>query len=399
MENNLSFNDLAYQGELLCKSGDFENGLKCFESSLAMFNKIPSTDKTNLNLLPTVSVIYNQMGNAYFYLQDYEKALIYHKKDLDLCEKFNDDFGKAKSCGNIGNTLQLIGDFDEAILYSFKNLDISIKLNDLTGQARSLYNLGNIFQAKGKHMGRVTFNDELDSRVKYDLPEDIKNILHKAVLYYKRSLKLVSKKDKAAEGRTYGNLGNTYYLLNDFESAIECHTERLNIAREFGDRSAERRAYINLANSRVFQKKYREAAELYINALSVANYQDDKVAEAQIYFNLGNVYSLMEDHFVAIDFHLRHLDIACLLGDKIGELRAYWSLGNAHAANGDLNNATVYARKHLGLAQELGDTGSQLTAKMNLYEYQNMFGNRQNETNLNNMSKFICFECLMFTAD
>lgn len=29
--------------------------------------------------------------------------------------------------------------------------------------------------------------------------------------------------DKAAQGRTYGNLGNTYYLLGDFENAVAAH--------------------------------------------------------------------------------------------------------------------------------------------------------------------------------
>lgn len=29
--------------------------------------------------------------------------------------------------------------------------------------------------------------------------------------------------DRAAQGRTYGNLGNTYYLLGDFETAVAAH--------------------------------------------------------------------------------------------------------------------------------------------------------------------------------
>lgn len=29
--------------------------------------------------------------------------------------------------------------------------------------------------------------------------------------------------DKAAQGRTYGNLGNTYYLLGEFENAVAAH--------------------------------------------------------------------------------------------------------------------------------------------------------------------------------
>jgi hypothetical protein len=29
--------------------------------------------------------------------------------------------------------------------------------------------------------------------------------------------------DGASQGRTYGNLGNTYYLLGDFEKAVSAH--------------------------------------------------------------------------------------------------------------------------------------------------------------------------------
>lgn len=29
--------------------------------------------------------------------------------------------------------------------------------------------------------------------------------------------------DRAAQGRTHGNLGNTYYLLGDFENAAAAH--------------------------------------------------------------------------------------------------------------------------------------------------------------------------------
>jgi hypothetical protein len=59
-------------------------------------------------------------------------------------------------------------------------------------------------------------------------------------------------------------LGNTYYLLGDFESAIECHGERLMIAKEYGDRAAERRAYSNLGNAYIFMGKFNEATDFYL---------------------------------------------------------------------------------------------------------------------------------------
>lgn len=114
-----------------------------------------------------------------------------------------------------------------------------------TGEARAFYNLANIYQSKGKHMGRLTYNDSRDPN-SGEFANEIKDVLLKAIFYYQETLKLVSSKDRAAEGRTYGNLGNTHYLLGDFESAIECHNQRLKIAKEYGDRAAERRAYSNL---------------------------------------------------------------------------------------------------------------------------------------------------------
>jgi G-protein signaling modulator 2 len=128
--------ELASEGERLCKSGNCIQGLKYFQSALNIYhnsrlvNMQDMDDQDQLRLLQMLSIIYNQMGNAYFYLQDYQKALDCHKKDLDLSEKFEDESGKAKACGNIGNTLQLLGDYDEAILYSLRNLEISKRLND-----------------------------------------------------------------------------------------------------------------------------------------------------------------------------------------------------------------------------------------------------------------------------
>jgi G-protein signaling modulator 2 len=128
--------ELASEGERLCKSGNCTHGLKYFQSALNIYhnsrlvNMQDMDDQEKLRLLQMLSIIYNQMGNAYFYLQDYQKALECHKKDLDLSEKFEDESGKAKACGNIGNTLQLLGDYDEAILYSLRNLEISKRLND-----------------------------------------------------------------------------------------------------------------------------------------------------------------------------------------------------------------------------------------------------------------------------
>ena len=70
--------ELALQGERLCKAGDCRAGVQFFEAAVQA-----GTDD-----LKTLSAIYSQLGNAYFYLQDYAKALEYHKHDLNLARYY-----------------------------------------------------------------------------------------------------------------------------------------------------------------------------------------------------------------------------------------------------------------------------------------------------------------------
>ena len=66
--------ELALEGERLCKAGDCRDGVRFFEAAVQV-----GTDD-----LKTLSAIYSQLGNAYFFLQEYSKALEYHKHDLNL---------------------------------------------------------------------------------------------------------------------------------------------------------------------------------------------------------------------------------------------------------------------------------------------------------------------------
>lgn len=46
------------------------------------------------------------------------------------------------------------------------------------------------------------------------------------IIVFRANLMLVNKLgDKAAEGRAYGNLGNTHYLLGNFDKAVQYHEE------------------------------------------------------------------------------------------------------------------------------------------------------------------------------
>ncbi|XP_020630125.1 G-protein-signaling modulator 2-like [Orbicella faveolata] len=351
--------ELALEGERLCKAGDCRAGVSFFEAAV----QVGTED------LKTLSAVYSQLGNAYFYLQEYEKALEFHRHDLTLARTLGDKVGEAKASGNLGNTLKVLGKFDEAIVCCTRHLDISRELGDKIGEARALYNLGNVYHAKGKHFGRNFHQDP------GEFPEEVRSALERAIEFYEANLAIVKELgDRGAQGRACGNLGNTHYLLGNFELAIMFHEERLAIAEEFNDKPAERRACSNLGNAHVFLGEFEVAAEYYKRTLAISRELGDRAIEAQACYSLGNTYTLLRDYREAVEFHSRHLEIAQELGDRVGEGRACWSLGNAHTALGNHETALDFAQKHLEISKEVGDRTGQITAQMNISDLRSLLG-------------------------
>ncbi|XP_018114863.1 G-protein signaling modulator 2 S homeolog isoform X5 [Xenopus laevis] len=351
--------ELALEGERLCKAGDCRAGVSFFEAAV----QVGTED------LKTLSAIYSQLGNAYFYLHEYNKALEYHHHDLTLARTIGDRLGEAKASGNLGNTLKVLGNFEEAVLCCECHLEISRELYDKVGEARALYNLGNVYHSQGKSLACTATQDP------GEFPEEVKTALQRAVDYYEANLLIVTDLgDRAAQGRAYGNLGNTHYLLGNFRKAVSSHEQRLLVAREYGDRSAERRAYSNLGNAFIFLGEFEMAAEYYKKTLQLARQMKDRAVEAQSCYSLGNTYTLLQDYDKAIEYHLKHLAIAQELLDRVGEGRACWSLGNAYTALGNHDEAVHFAEKHLDISRELGDRNGELTAQLNLSDLQMVLG-------------------------
>ncbi|XP_042893912.1 G-protein-signaling modulator 2-like isoform X3 [Penaeus japonicus] len=351
--------ELALEGERLCKAGDCRAGVAFFEAAI----------QTGTDDLRTLSAIYSQLGNAYFYLGEYDKAMEFHKLDLTVARTMGDRLGVAKASGNLGNTLKVMGKFKEAICCCERHLAISQELEDKVGEGRALYNLGNVYHAQGKHLGRIGPQEP------GGFSDEVKHCLQKAVEYYAANLRLMEElSDRSAQGRACGNLGNTHYLLGNFTQAIGYHNERLTIAKEFGDKAAERRAHSNLGNAHIFLGEFETAAEHYKKTLQLAQELSDRAVEAQACYSLGNTYTLLRDYPMAIHYHLRHLAIAQELNDKVGEGRACWSLGNAYSATNAHEKALQYANRHLDISKEIGDKTGQAAAQMNLTDIRKVLG-------------------------
>ncbi|KHN85843.1 G-protein-signaling modulator 2 [Toxocara canis] len=341
---------LAQEGERLCRENNMKAGIKYLEMALEK--------KVNLGgrSIETVSAIYSQLGNAYFALRDFRKALEYHQYDLETAKLLDDRSGWAKASGNIGNTYKALGDFDNAYEHALVHLKLSRELNDKESEARALYNIGSIYHCRAKARIRSAAMHRDASNISLSVPSDrsATSELQAAISCYLQNLQIVEgTEDLAACGRTYGNIGNTYYMLGDYGTAAEYHSKRLEIARQFGDRAAMKRAYTNLGNAYIFLSQPAKALEYYRLALSMATELGDEVSEAQCCFSLGSGAAISGDFSTAAEFHTRHLKLARKLGDRCGESRACAALAEDYTELGESKKALYFYVLNVQIAAEV----------------------------------------------
>ncbi|XP_044164251.1 tetratricopeptide repeat protein 28-like, partial [Acropora millepora] len=153
----------------------------------------------------------------------------------------------------------------------------------------------------------------------------------------------------------YGNLGNAYHALSEFQKAIECYEKHLEIAIEVGDRVGEGGAYGGLGNAYLLLGDFRKAIEYYEKDLEIAIEVSDRVGEGRAYCGLGHAYQSLCDFRRAFEYHEKHLHIAIEVGRRVSEGKAYGNLGNVYHSLGDPQKAIEYHEKSLDIAVEVGN--------------------------------------------
>ena len=84
----------------------------------------------------------SNLGNSYYSLGNYRKAIKYHQQSLALSKEIGNPLGQAQSLNNLGNVYHLLGDYRKAIQYHQQSLAVDKEIGNPLGQAQSLTNLG-----------------------------------------------------------------------------------------------------------------------------------------------------------------------------------------------------------------------------------------------------------------
>ena len=64
------------------------------------------------------------------------------------------------------------------------------------------------------------------------------------------------------EAREIGNVGAVYLAMGDFDNAVKCHSEHLQLAKKLENQVEEARAYSNLGSSHHYKRNFDQGWKL-----------------------------------------------------------------------------------------------------------------------------------------
>ncbi|MES2765297.1 MAG: adenylate/guanylate cyclase domain-containing protein [Bacteroidota bacterium] len=214
------------------------------------------------------------IGQAYYFMGDYSKALDYELRSLIIHERNGTKEGIAVSLGNIGLIYENIGDNEKALEYGLRSAEIEEKMGNKDGEAASLCNIGNVYKATGDNA--------------------------KALEYYMKAL-LINEVtgNKQYEAICLMNTGSVYSTMGDYEKALEYLMKALAKYDVINDKYNKVLTLLHVGYL-YLQKDFSEnnpakAIEFFKTALAIAEEINAQHRVFEAHSNLADAYAQLGD--------------------------------------------------------------------------------------------------------
>jgi tetratricopeptide (TPR) repeat protein len=310
------------------------------------------------------------VGEVFFKLSDYERALRYYRRALEVAQAVGDRQREGIYLGNVANSERNLGHVAEATQHYEDAIHIARELGDESREGMWLCNLGGVLAAAGDHSKAIDLLQRAleISRGRHDLVGEsycLGNIGHSLYLtsqyeqanhHYERAIAIARDRgDKNAEATLLGSIGDTLHRRGEYRQALACHEQALTLARQVGDRDSECRWRGKIANDcSAIGDSVRAIKELE-RGIELARSIGSRGVESSLLSDLGNVYQESREIDKAVELHERSLRIAREIGDRGGEGTELGNIGNARHSQGRFAEALDCFEKALASAVSVGD--------------------------------------------
>jgi tetratricopeptide (TPR) repeat protein len=197
---------LTNLGYLSNEKGDFQIALAYFDRGI----EIQKRNRDSIGL----AYSYNNLSQAFKNLGDYKKALEYCYRSVRLRDALRDKTGALESYINLGGLYKSLDDFDKAADCYRKAFELTEGAGNSRGAASALNHMGEIALQAGK--------------------------IAEAEDYYKRALQLnESMNDRKGISNSLASLGFLYEKKSDLKASLNYYLKSLALREAIGDRKGQ----------------------------------------------------------------------------------------------------------------------------------------------------------------
>ncbi|ESO82395.1 hypothetical protein LOTGIDRAFT_134708, partial [Lottia gigantea] len=340
------FKALGNIGDLMLKTGDAVEAIKIYNQQLQLAKQLENQE--------LLAIAYGSLGVAHRNIGQNDKALGFHTQELNTYQELENLKGECHAHGHLGNVYMSLGKYLNAYKCYGEQLERSRELHNSNLEAQACANLG----ITKMNMGQF---------------ENAIGLFEEQLAMLEQAYGNTAMQEK---GQAFGNLGDCYEALGDYEEAIKCHEQFLTTAQQSNSLSEQDRAYRGLGNAHRSIGNLQQALVCFEKRLVVAHEVNSSGAKASAYGELGCLHSLLGNYEQAISCLEHQLSIAREMGDEQCESDAACGLGGVYQQMGEYETALKYHKLDLEIAERTNNMACQCRSYGNLglsYESLNNF--------------------------
>ncbi|KAK7822727.1 protein tonsoku [Quercus suber] len=221
------------------------------------------------HLLPTCQ----SLGELYLRLEDFNHALVYQKKHLELAKDADDLVEQQRASTQLGRT------YHEMFLRS--EVD-HLSVRNAKKYYKSAMKLAETLKSNPPDKESKFLKEYVDAHNNLGLVEMDLDNFEEALKILSVGLKICDEEevDENDDGRSrlYHNLGKVYMDLRMWDKARENIEKDIMICKKIGHCQGEAKGYINLGELHYRVQRYEEALRCYQRGLDLANSMEDEDA-------------------------------------------------------------------------------------------------------------------------
>ncbi|MEW5768042.1 MAG: tetratricopeptide repeat protein [bacterium] len=161
--------------------------------------------------------------------------------------------------------------------------------------------------------------------------------------------------DEKNIAKLISKMGQIYYLLGDYDSALKQYQKALEIIERIGDIAQVAKSLHQIGMVYHQRGDYDSALKQYQKALEIDERIGDIAGVAGSLHNIGMIYHQRGDYDSAIKHYQKALEIAERIGDIAGVAKSLHNIGAIYHQRGDYDSAIKHYQKALEITERIGD--------------------------------------------